>query len=50
MLSAQGFISSNLKSLVERGKPAFSGRMVGLLGPIFGMFAKKEQRIENWPL
>lgn len=50
MLGAQGFISSNLKSIVERGKPAFTGRMVGLLGPIFAMFAKKQQRIENWPL
>ncbi len=50
MLGAQGFISSNLKSMVERGKPAFTGRMVGLLGPIFAMFAKKQQRIENWPL
>lgn len=50
MLGAQKFISSNLKALVETGKPAFTGRMVGLLGPIFAMFAKKEQRIENWPL
>jgi len=50
MASAQGFIGSNLKSICETGKPAFTGRMVGLLGPIFGLLAKKEQQIDNWPL
>jgi len=50
MLSSQGFIASNLKAMAETGKPAFTGKMVKLLGPIFGMLAKKEQRLENWPL
>lgn len=50
MVGAQGFISKNLKAVAETGKPAFSGRMVGIIGPIFGMLAKKQQRIENWPL
>lgn len=50
MLSAQSFIGGNLKALAETGRPAFSGRMVGLLSPLFGMLAKKSQRIENWPL
>ena len=50
MLSSQGFIAANLKALAETGKPAFTGRMVGVLAPIFGMFAKKSQQIENWPL
>ncbi len=50
MKSAQGFISANLKALCETGKPALSGRMVGLFGPIFGLLAKKQQRIEHWPL
>lgn len=50
MVSAQGFIGGNLKALAETGRPAFSGRMVGLLAPVFGMLAKKSQRIENWPL
>lgn len=50
MAGAQGFIGGNLKALCETGRPAFTGRMVGLLSPIFGMFAKKGQRIENWPL
>ena len=50
MLGAQGFIASNLKALAETGKPAFTGRMVGVLGPIFALFSKKQQKIENWPL
>ncbi|MEO0327284.1 MAG: SRPBCC domain-containing protein [Pseudomonadota bacterium] len=50
MVSSQGFISSNLKSLCETGKPAFTGKMVGLLGPIFTLFSKKSQSIEKWPL
>ncbi|NNJ67432.1 MAG: hypothetical protein HKP54_05280 [Boseongicola sp.] len=50
MVSAQAFIGGNLKALCETGRPAFSGRMVGVLSPIFGMLAKKQQRIENWPL
>lgn len=50
MLGAQKFIAKNLKALAETGKPAFSGRMVGVIGPIFALLAKKEQHIENWPL
>ena len=50
MAGAQGFIGSNLKALCETGKPAFTGRMVGVLSPIIGALAKKSQRIENWPL
>lgn len=50
MVSGQGFIANNLKSICERGKPAFTGKMVGLLGPIFARFAKKSQSVENWPL
>lgn len=50
MKGAQGFISGNLKAICETGKPAFSGRIVGLLSPLFGMLAKKSQHIENWPL
>lgn len=50
MAGAQGFIGSNLKSLCETGRPAFTGRMVGVLSPIFGLLAKKSQRIEHWPL
>ena len=50
MLGAQGFIAENLKAVCETNKPAFSGRMVGMFGPVFGLLAKKKQRIENWPL
>ena len=50
MVGSQGFIASNLKALCETGKPAFSGRMVALLGPLMARMAKKSQSIENWPL
>jgi len=50
MAGAQSFIGGNLKALCETGKPAFTGRMVGILGPIFGLLAKPGQRIEHWPL
>jgi uncharacterized protein YndB with AHSA1/START domain len=49
---AQGgsFIVQNLKSLVETGKPAFSGKMVMMLNPLMGMMTPKVCKIENWPL
>ncbi len=50
MISAQSFIGGNLKSLAETGKPAFSGKMVGLLAPIFGLLAKKSQAENLWKL
>lgn len=50
MVSSQGFIANNLKTLCETGKPAFSGRLVKLLGPIFSRMAKRSQAVENWPL
>lgn len=50
MVSSQGFIAGNLKALCETGRPAFTGRMVGLLGPVFARLAKKSQAVEHWPL
>jgi len=50
MLGAQGFIASNLKAMAETGKPAFTGKLVGFMSPIMGLLAKKEQKIEHWPL
>jgi len=50
MVPGGKFITENLKSLVETGKPKFSGRMVMMLGPVFGMMTPKKCRIENWPL
>ena len=49
---AQGgtFITQNLKSLVETGKPGFSGKMVMALGPVMGVFTPSACKIENWPL
>lgn len=50
MLGAQGYISKNLKALAETGRPAFSGRMVTRLAPLFALLARKKQHIEHWPL
>lgn len=50
MVGGQDFISKNLKKLAETGRPAFSGTMVTLFSPLVGLLAKKEQRIEYWPL
>lgn len=50
MIGAQDFISKNLKSLAEKGKPAFSGAMVTIMSPLVALLAKKEQRLEHWPL
>ncbi len=50
MLGAQGFISNNLKAIAETGKPAFSGKMVGLFSPLMAWIAKPKQKIEHWPL
>ncbi len=50
MVSSQGFIASNLKAMSETGKPAFTGRLVGVLGPVLSRLAKKSQAVGNWPL
>ena len=49
---AQGgpFIVQNLKALVETGKPAFSGKMVGVVNALTGWMTPKSCRIEHWPL
>ncbi len=49
MLGAQGFIAGNLKSLVERGKPAFSGRMVSLLLPVLGLLGRRLIKLDPEP-
>jgi uncharacterized protein YndB with AHSA1/START domain len=48
---AQGgaFIVENLKALVETGKPAGSGKMVGIVNALTGWMTPKSCRIENWP-
>ncbi|MEM9169062.1 MAG: SRPBCC domain-containing protein [Pseudomonadota bacterium] len=50
MIGAQDFIATNLKSLAESGKPAFSGVMITVMAPLVALLSKKEQRIEHWPL
>lgn len=50
MVNGQDFIAKNLKSIAEKGKPAFSGTMVTLMSPLVALFSKEEQRIEHWPL
>ena len=50
MVGGQDYIAKNLKKLAETGRPAFSGRMVGLMSPLVALLAKKEQRVEHWPL
>lgn len=50
MVSSQGFIASNLKSICETGKPAFTGRMVVWLGPVMTALSKKSQAVDHWPL
>lgn len=49
---AQGgpFITGNLKSLCETGRPAFSGRMVLLMNPLMALLTPARCRIEHWPL
>lgn len=50
MAQGGGFITQNLKSLVEKGKPSFSGKMVMWLSPLMGPMTPAACRIENWPL
>ncbi len=50
MVPGGNFIVDNLKSLVETGKPRFSGQMVMALGPIMALAVPKRCRIENWPI
>ena len=50
MQQGGSFITQNLKSLVETGKPGFSGKMVMMLGPVMGFMTPAKCRIENWPL
>ncbi len=44
------FIVNNLKSVVECGKPTFSGRLILAMIGLTEMFTPKICRSENWPL
>jgi uncharacterized protein YndB with AHSA1/START domain len=50
MIPGGKFITENLKSFVETGKPAFSGRMVLMMNPILSLFMVPARcRLEHWP-
>ncbi|NKC01207.1 MAG: hypothetical protein GKR90_22295 [Pseudomonadales bacterium] len=44
------FIVQNFKSVVENGKPTFSGRCILLMIGLTEMFSPRSSRSENWPL
>lgn len=44
------FITQNLKSLLETGKPTGSGRFALFMMGLFAPFTPKRCRSENWPL
>ena len=43
------FITSNLKALIETGKPTASGRFALFMMGLFAPFTPKVSRSENWP-
>lgn len=44
------FIVNNLKSVVERGKPTFSGRLILTMIYLTEVFSPRRCRSEHWPL
>jgi uncharacterized protein YndB with AHSA1/START domain len=50
MVKGGPFIVKNLKTLIETGRPAWSGAMVMALAPLVGLMTPKISRIENWPI
>lgn len=49
MTSGGKFITENLKSLVETGKPTLGGRFALVAMGLFAAFTPKESLSENWP-
>lgn len=49
MTSGGKFITDNLKSLVETGKPTTGGRVALFAMGLFAVFTPKESLSENWP-
>lgn len=45
-----GFITQNLKAVIETGKPTGGGKMLLLLIKLMGPFSPKICKSENWPL
>ncbi len=50
MTSGGTFITQNLKSLIETGKPTFGGRLLLLMIGLSAPFTPKQCRSENWPM
>ncbi|GAB5487789.1 MAG: hypothetical protein Pars2KO_13590 [Parasphingorhabdus sp.] len=48
MARGSTFIGTNLKALVETGKPLFLGKFVMFIGGLTGFMMPKEARSENW--
>lgn len=49
MAPGSKFIADNLKAVVETGRPAFTGWMVSVLGPLMSFAVPARCRIERWP-
>ncbi len=43
-------ITSNLKSVVETGKPTFMGRFIMIMGSLFAFMSPKSSLSTHWPL
>lgn len=50
MVASGGYITENLKSVVETGKGNFAATMIMAMSPLMGLTTPKTCRIENWPL
>lgn len=50
MLQGADFITQNLKSVVEHGKPTFSGRLILTMISLMTPFTPKICKTENWPM
>jgi uncharacterized protein YndB with AHSA1/START domain len=50
MVASGGYITENLKLIVETGKPNLMGAMIMAMSPLMGFMTPKICRIERWPL
>jgi uncharacterized protein YndB with AHSA1/START domain len=50
MVASGGYITENLKAVVETGKGNFTAAMIMAMSPLMGFMTPKISRIENWPL
>lgn len=50
MKQGGAFITQNLKSIAETGKPTFGGRMILMMIGVMTPLSPKSTRSENWPM